>query len=87
MILRLMRRVWALLPRGAAGDKQRPNPLYVVDPGSRLIHRVGGCRVASNDYGFLSLASAMNAGGGPCHQCLSDWEDVLEKEARHDCHD
>lgn len=76
----LLKRVWALLPFGAAGDERCPGPPYHVDPGTRMIHSAD-CRWRNKtEYTYSTLKAAIEAGGNPCWTCLRDWEERIEKE-------
>jgi len=76
----LIKRVRALLPFGAAGDKRCLSPLYHLDSRTKVIHREGHPCAVTSGHPYSSLVKAVNAGGDPCPDCLQDWEDVVVKE-------
>lgn len=84
LLVKLSKRVWALLPFGAAGDERRPGPLYHLDPGTRRVHRTECVWRNKTEYTYSSLAEAIGAGGDPCRSCLHDWEEILGREGHAD---
>lgn len=80
LLPRLLMRVRALLPFGAAGDERCLDPLYYTDPHTRMVHKADCKHRNRTEYTYSTLRVALEAGGNPCWSCLRDWEETIERE-------